>query len=105
MVKLWIVLTTIFNPRVADETFTSNLRIMEPSNNPHLLGEELCIARTLVDIEMSNAVLIRVFNLTDEPQIITANTTIAIAKPVQSVQDFDLSGNCNDDKHRLRCPR
>lgn len=79
------------------ETLTSNLRIMEPSKNPHLLGKGLCIARTLVDIEMSIPVPIRVLNLTDEPQIITANTTIARAKPVQSVQDFALSGNCNDD--------
>ena len=79
------------------ETLTSNLRIMEPSNNPHLLGKGLCIAPNLVDIEMSNTVPIRVLYLTDEPQTITANTTVAVAKPVQSVEDFDLSGNCNDD--------
>ena len=46
---------------------------------------------------MSSTVPIRVLNLTDEPQTITANTTVVVAKPVQSVEDFDLSGNCNDD--------
>ncbi|PFX19642.1 hypothetical protein AWC38_SpisGene15927 [Stylophora pistillata] len=85
------------------ETLTSNLRILEPSNNPHLLGKGLCIARTLVDIEMSNTLPIRVLNLTDEPQTITANTTIAIAKPVQSVQVFDPSGNCNDNNISTDC--
>ena len=52
---------------------------------------------------MSNTVPIRVPNLTDEPQTITANTTIAIAKPVQNVQDCDLSGNCNDDNTNTDC--
>ena len=82
---------------------TSNLRVLEPSNNPHLLGKGLCIARTLVDTEMSNTVLIRVLNLTDEHQTITANTTIAIGKPVQSVQVFDSSGNCNDNNISTDC--
>ena len=85
------------------ETLTSNLCIMEPSNNPHLLGKGLCIAHTLVDIEMSNTVPIRVLNLTDEPQTITGNTTIVKAKPVQSVQDCDLLGNCNDDNINTDC--
>ncbi|PFX17681.1 Peroxidasin [Stylophora pistillata] len=82
---------------------TSNLRILEPSNNPHLLGKGLCIARTLVDIEISNTVPIRVLILTDEPQTIKANTTIAIAKPVQSVWVFDSSDNCNDDSISTDC--
>lgn len=64
------------NPQMLD----SHLRILEPTNTVKLLDKGLCVARTLVNVEASDTVPVRILNLSDEPQTLGANTTVAIAK-------------------------
>jgi len=74
--------------RTDKATTSSDIRIVEPLNNSRLSSKGLFVARTLVQVD--NTVPIRIVNLSEEPQTIGANTTIALAKPVDSVQDFEL---------------
>lgn len=72
------------------------MRIIEPLNNSRLSSKGLFVARTLANNE--NIVPIRIVNLTEEPQTIGANTTVALAKPVKFVQDFELQHPSKEDR-------
>lgn len=70
--------------------------IIETLNNSCLSSKGLFVARTLTNDE--NIVPIRIVNLTEEPQTIGANTTVALAKPVKFVQDFELPRPSKEDR-------
>ncbi|KXJ25635.1 hypothetical protein AC249_AIPGENE6366 [Exaiptasia diaphana] len=72
-----------------------NVLIADITDEAILGMDVLSQNRVLVDIEASDTIPLRELNLTDEPQTIAANTTVAIAKPVQNVEDFDLSDTCD----------
>ena len=73
------------------EKASQGLRILEPCGT-RLQDKGLYIGRTLVSVGDTGLVPVRILNTSDKTQTIGAQTVVAVAKPVTSVAELELSG-------------
>lgn len=65
------------------------MRILEPSTNCKLKSKGILVGSTLVDVSDNKPLLIRMVNLSLEPQTIGAERMVALAKPVDKVATLE----------------